>query len=706
MTRSPLARLIAPRSIAFIGGREAETAIRVTRQLGFSGAIYPVNPRRETLAGITCLGSIAELPEAPDAAFVAVKREPAVAMVGELARLGVGGAVVYASGFAEIGREGKALQDELIAAAGDMAVMGPNCYGFINALDQASLWPDEHGLAPCGRGIAIVTQSGNMAVNFAMMRRAVPVAGVYSLGNQAGVDMAALLDLLVDDERVSAIGLHIEGLKDVGAFAAAAAKAMDARKPLVVLKTGRSEQGAKVTLSHTSSLAGTDDLYDALFRRYAMARVPSVSSFVEALKLLHHGGPLPGKGLVSMSCSGGEAAMVADMAVGRSVQFPPFDEMTRAKVSATLDGFVSVDNPLDYHTFIWDQDDKLFATFSAVLSGGFDGAMLILDIPTRPPMDPRSWIVTADSYARAAAATRARAVTVSTLHESMPDEVAERLSAAGIAPLLGLDDAITALEAASFIGAAWERDPPDMLLQPIHTGDAPPRLIGEHAAKTGLAAYGLAIPQGVLCPVEDAPAAARRLGFPVALKTSALAHKTEAGGVALNLASEAEVEAAARHMAKLGGEVLVERMIEGVVCELIVGIKSDPQFGLALVVGAGGVLTELLRDSTTVLLPAERQEIAQALDRLQVSRLIGGFRGREGDRAAAISAIEAVARFAVDHAAVLVELDVNPLMVLAPRKGAVAADALIRMREPPLTCSGLTRASKLGSRVKPEGDTK
>ena len=692
MTRSPLARLIAPRSIAFIGGREAETAIRVTRQLGFSGAIYAVNPRRETLAGIACLDTIAELPETPDAAFVAVKREPAIAIVSELSRLGVGGAVVYASGFAEVGGDGKSLQDELIAAAGAMAVMGPNCYGFINALDQASLWPDEHGLAPCGRGIAIVTQSGNMAVNFAMMRRALPVAGIYSLGNQAGVDMAALLDLLVDDERVSAIGLHIEGLKDVGAFAAAAARAMVAKKPVVVLKTGRSEQGAKVTLSHTSSLAGTDDLYDALFRRYGMARVPSVSGFVEALKLLHHGGPLGGNKLVSMSCSGGEAAMVADMAVGRSVQFPPFDEATRAQVAATLNGFVAVDNPLDYHTFIWDQEDKLFATFSAVLAGGFDGAMLILDVPTRPPMDPKSWIVTADSYARAAAATGARAVTVTTLHESMPDDVAERLSAAGIAPLLGLDDAVTALEAAAFIGAAWARGVPDLPLTPSHPADVPARLIGEHAAKTRLAVYGLAVPLGVLCPAADAPAASRELGFPVALKSSALAHKTEAGGVALNLTSEAEVEAAARHMAKLGSEALVERMVEGVVCELIVGIKSDAQFGLALVIGAGGVLTELLRDSTTVLLPAGRQEIARALDRLQVSRLIGGFRGREGDREAAISAIEAVARFALDHAATLVELDVNPLMVLAPGKGAVAADALMRLREPPLPCSGLTRA--------------
>ncbi|HUF43912.1 MAG TPA: CoA-binding protein, partial [Aestuariivirgaceae bacterium] len=491
MTRSPLARLIAPRSIAFIGGLEAETAIRVTRQLGFAGAIYAVNPRRESLAGIACLKSIAELPETPDAAFIAVKREPAIEMVGELARRGVGGAVVYASGFAEHGGNGLALQNALIAAAGAMAIMGPNCYGFINALDQASLWPDEHGVGRCERGVAILTQSGNMAVNFAMMRRALPVAGIYTLGNQAGIDMAGLLDVLVDDARVSAIGLHIEGLKDVQAFAAAAAKAGLKRKPVVVLKTGRSEQGAKVALSHTSSLAGTDDLYDALFARYGIARVGSVSAFAETLKVVHHGGPLTGNRLVSMSCSGGEAALVADMAMGRQLSFPPFDAETRDKVAATLNEYVVVDNPLDYHTFIWDREDQLFATFSAVLSGGFDCTILILDIPTRAPMNPRSWVLTADVYARAAAAAGARAVTVSTLHESMPDDAAGRLSAAGVAPLLGLDDALAALEAASFIGASWARATPVLPFVRGTPDAAPARLMSEHAAKTELAAYGL-----------------------------------------------------------------------------------------------------------------------------------------------------------------------------------------------------------------------
>ena len=190
---------------------------------------------------------------------------------------------------------------------------------------RAALWPDEHGGTARDSGVAIVTQSGNIAVNFTMTRRGLPVAGVFALGNQADVDIAKMLEVLAEDDRITAVGLHIEGLKDLARFTEAAIKARRTRKPVIALKTGRSEQGAEVTMSHTNSLAGADALYDALFARYGIARVHSITAFVETLKLLHHGGPLPGGRLLSMSCSGGEAALVADMAEGRQITFPPFD---------------------------------------------------------------------------------------------------------------------------------------------------------------------------------------------------------------------------------------------------------------------------------------------------------------------------------------------------------------------------------------------
>ncbi|MFM7784602.1 MAG: CoA-binding protein, partial [Gammaproteobacteria bacterium] len=459
-----LERLLHPRSIAFVGGRECEIAIGRTRALGFTGTIHAVHPTREHLGGVPTLRSVDEIPEPVDAAFIAVKREPTIEVVRNLRLMGCGGAVIYASGFAETGD--RALADALLAAADGMPLMGPNCYGFVNGLSRAALFPDEHGISPCERGVAIVTQSGNIGCNFTMTRRGLPLAGVFTLGNQADVDMARMVEALAADPRISAIGLHIEGLRDVAAFDRAAAFAASRGTPLVALKTGRSDQGARVALSHTSSLAGSDSLYDALFARRGIARVGTVSAFVETLKFLHAGGPLGGGRIVSMSCSGGEAALMADLATDRALSLAPFDERTREAVAATLSELVTVDNPLDYHTFIWGQPEKLAATFSAVLGGGFDTALLILDTPTHPAMKPDSWLITARALVEAARRTGARAAVVSSLPEGMPLDLAEELLAAGIAPIIGMEDALIAIEAAGRIGTAWAHAPAAAALSP------------------------------------------------------------------------------------------------------------------------------------------------------------------------------------------------------------------------------------------------
>ena len=674
-------RLLNPSSIAFIGGNECAVAIKRTRDLGFTGKIYAVHPNREELSGIATLKSVDDIPESVDAAFIAVKREPTIEIVRLLRENSCGGAVIYASGFAETGDA--YLQEQLLAAANGMPLMGPNCYGFVNALSRVALWPDEHGLEPVERGVAMITQSGNIACNFTMTMRALPVASVFAIGNQADIDMAEMVEALARDDRITAIGLHLEGLPDVQAFARAALTARQHRKPIIALKTGRSEQGAKVAMSHTASLAGADTLYDALFERYGIARMKSISAFVETLKFLHHGGPIAGSRLVSMSCSGGEAALVADMAIDRNVSFPSFDAVTKPKVAATLNEFVTIDNPLDYHTFIWNRPEKLTATFTAVLRGGFDVAMVILDTPTHPNMKPDAWATTARALMKAANATGARAAVVATLSEGMPLPLAAELSAHGVSPMMGLDDALTAFEAAAVIGRNWTRtDQPPAMSMPGKRGSQA-KTLSEFETKQMLGKYGLAIPEGMVCKTHEAATAAAKLGFPVTLKVSsaAIAHKTEAGGVALNLNTAAQVEAAAQRLAKLAPEVLVERMVTGAVAELIVGLTSDPQFGMALVVGAGGILTELLKDSVTVILPTTRPEIERALNSLKVWQLVQGFRGKSGDRAAVITAVEAVARFADAHQGLIDELDVNPLLVL--QDDAVAVDAWIKMRADP-----------------------
>ena len=683
-----LQRLLHPRSIAFIGGSECAIAVERTQALGFEGRIWAVNPRRPQLGGVPTIPSITDIDGSPDAAFIALPRALTPEAVAALRALGCGGAVIYAAGFAETGDLDR--QRALLEAADGMPLLGPNCYGFINTTARVALWPDEHALSPVERGVALVTQSGNIGCNLTMMQRGLPIAALLTLGNQADVDIAAAVDAFAQDPRITAIGLHIEGLRDPQAFAAAAARAQAAGKPVVALKTGRSPQGARIALSHTASMAGEDRICEALFERYGVARVPTLSALVETLKLLHFGGPITGRRLVSLSCSGGEAALVADLAPAHGLSFPPFSEAAARGVAATLNDLVHIDNPLDYHTFIWNQREALENTFAAAMAGGFDTALLILDTPTHPAMKPDSWLVTARAWAAAQRRVGARAVVVATLPEGMPPRLADELGAAGIAPLIGIEDALSALAAAAAIGERyarpvaalpWPTGPtpramPDDDLNAAATG----RVLRESEAKALLARYGLVVPMTAECALADAPQVAARIGFPVVLKISddAIAHKSDVGGVALGLRSADEVTAAAGRMVALGDRVLVEQMVGGAVAELIVGVVRDPQFGFALLIGAGGVLAELITDSVTLLLPATHEDIERAVKRLRVWTLIEGHRGRKGDPDSVLRAIEAIADFAEAHRDDLLELDVNPLLVLPDR--AVAVDALIKTR--------------------------
>lgn len=674
-----LRRLLHPRSIAVFGGWQAAAVVRRCDEMGYTGEIWPVHPTKAEVAGRACFRAVADLPGAPDAAFVAVNRELTIEVVRELAASGSGGAVCYASGFKEAGGRGADLQAALVEAAGPMPILGPNCYGIINYVDGALLWFDQHGGRRCERGVALLTQSGNIGLNLTMQRRGLPVAYLMTLGNQARVGLAACVEALVEDPRVTAIGLHIEGLDDVQAFDAAARKALAAGKPIVALRAGRSAAGAALTMSHTASLAGSDAAMQAFLARLGIAQVPSIPVLLETLKLLHACGPLRGRQLVSMSCSGGEASLMADAAEGRRLSFRPFTAEERVSVQSTLSELVTVTNPLDYHTFIWGKREALEATFTAVLACGFDLSLLVLDLPRLDRGDDADWQVTLEAYRAARARTGAAAAVVATLPECLPEEAADRLLGQGIVPLLGMEEALRAAEAAADIGAVHPCAP---LLPPVPLLGEPVQL-DEWAGKALLARHGVAHPGGVRV---RSPAAARdaaeRMGFPVVLKavSASLAHKTEQGAVALGLADAVAVEAAALRMAGLGDGFLVEPMITDGVAELIVGVSRDPQLGLVLVLGAGGILVELLEDRAVLLLPTDRAAVERGLASLRCAPLLRGFRGRPaGDVAAVVDTVLAVAHLAQMHADRLAELDINPLIVCPAGRGAVAADVLIRL---------------------------
>ena len=719
-----LARLMRPRSIAVIGGREAARVAEQCDRMGFEGVLWPVHPKRDTVAGRPAYPSVAELPGVPDAAFVGVNRRSTIEAVAALARAGAGGAVCYASGFLEA-NDGEALQRALVEAAAEMPIVGPNCYGFINFLDAVPLWPDQHGgrrLGPNERGVAIVTQSSNIGVSLTMQRRGLPVAYLVTAGNQAQLGISALASALLDDERVSAIGLYVEGFDSVAGFEALARKARERAVPVVVVKTGRSERARTANLTHTASIAGSDAGAGALLRRLGFARVHGIPELVEALKLLHVHSALGGVRVGAMCCSGGETAVLSDTVEDTRLTFPDLEAVHAAEVRATVHPLVTVANPLDYHTFSWGDETALADTFTAFACGGFDATVLVLDFPRTDRCDDTDWEAAVNAFERAMGSTGARGVIAATLGENLPEERAARLIERGIAPLAGVREAFTAIECAAAIGAAWRSPPGAPLLagdgacvpveptgpgaprttgdggcvrfQPAPPGASPP--IGEHgrvppepilldeaASKAWLAEFGVGAPEGAVARDEgEAAAVAARLGGPVAVKALGIAHKTERGAVKLGIRGPSEIREAARELLALGDGVLVERFETTVVTELMVGLHRDPQLGLLLTVGSGGIFVELAADSATMLLPVAESEIRGALSRLRCAPMLQGWRGREpADVDAAVAAILGIVNLAVANADRIDELDVNPLGVRARGHGAVALDALIRTRE-------------------------
>jgi acyl-CoA synthetase (NDP forming) len=677
-----LSRLLRPRSVAVLGGKPAAEVIRQLRRIGYGGEIWPIHPRFDDVEGLRAYRSVADLPAAPDAAFLGVNRRAAIEMVEALAARGAGGAVVYASGFSETGAAGEDLQARLVAAAGAMPFIGPNCYGLINYLDGALLWPDQHGGKRVERGVAIVTQSGNIGCNLTMQRRGLPIAYLLTLGNQAAIGMPAMIEALLADERVTAIGLHIEGVDDAAALARAAASARRRNVPIVALKAGRTAAGADLTLSHTASLAGADAAMDAFLRKVGIVRVASIPVLVESLKLLHLHGPLPSRDIASLSCSGGEAALLADAVAGRRLAFRALTPAQAERVAATLSKLVTISNPLDYHTFSWGNEAALTETFAAMMAADYALTMLVLDFPRLDRCDDADWRASERALIAAAQRTGARAAIVATLPEALPEDRAETLLAAGIAPLLGIDDALAAIEVAADAGAAAARPPATIAAfgrQAVGTS----RTLSEWESKRLLAGYGLGIPEGRLVRnADEAAEAAGTIGFPVALKAigAGIAHKTEIGGLRLGLGDAGAVGDAARELQGIGDALLVERMITDAVAELIVGVARDPVVGPYLLIGTGGVTTELLGDTRILIMPVTRDEIAEAVLSLKMAPLLAGYRGRpKGDVAAIIDAVIAIQSFAVEHGDRLLELDVNPLMVRPEGRGAVAVDALIRI---------------------------
>jgi acyl-CoA synthetase (NDP forming) len=694
MNPSSIKRLLAPRSVALVGGAWADAVAAASRAIGYTGQLWRVHPKRPSTSETHYFRSIDDLPGSPDATFVAAPNVEVPNIAQSLVRRNAGGFVCFAAGFSETATDqGLQLTRDLVASAADLPFFGPNCYGLINFFDGAALWPDQVIGQRRDRGVALICQSGTIALNLLFNDRSLPIGYVLTVGNQTRLAVEDMIELLADDDRVTAFGLYVEGIKDAARFARAVDKARRLGKPVAMVKAGRTEAAARTARSHTGALAGADVVFDAFCRQAGVARCDSLAALCETLKLLHTGGPLPGRRVLIMGASGGDMAMTADAARDLEITFPTIPDESVTRLREILTDRVHIANPFDFHTHIWFDRPALRAMFSVVQRSGFDAVGFMIDCPSAEKADPASYIAAIEEFIAASPGAPTRTAVICSLPESLDAKTREMCLVAGVVPLQGQRQALEALDMAASIGEVWASDGRVELRIPARPAEASPadtRALTEAEGKAALAAFGVRVPHSRVVPARDAAAAAEAIGFPVVIKaaSASLEHKSDVGGVALNIRTPTEAAAAADRLSHLSDTLLVEEMVADGVAEVLIGMTLDPQFGQVLVLGAGGVLTELLRDTVTLLPPFTAKAIESALKRLKVGKLLTGYRGRPpADIAALVETALACTRYAEANIDKLLELDINPVIVRPTGRGAVAVDALIRMFE------GATRAS-------------
>ncbi len=693
----PLHPLFAPRGIAVVGaspkGGYGLTTLRNLRDLGYPGRLYVVHPTRDEVDGVPAYPSVGALPEPVDAVAVAVPAAGVPGVLRDAAAAGVPTGVVYGSGFAELDDDGRALQAEVRAAG--VRVVGPNCLGVVSYRHRAALW----GIGmPAGSGpdgaIALAAQSGNMALTTMGSGRLPGLAYAVSAGNQAVVDVTDCVEYFLTDPAVRVIGEIVEGLRDLNRFRALATAAAERDVAVVVLKVGRSKKGEAATIAHTGTLAGVDAAYAAAFRQSGAIRVEDLEELVAVCAMLAGPRRPRGTGLGVFASSGGECGLIADLAEDTGVRLAALDEPALATLGPILPAYGQLGNPLDLTAGGWGQR-PVYATATAGLGRvpGVDLVAFVGDAPANSgDLAESGWPEMLEGAAEGAAALDVPVALVTTTTDTVP-ELATLARANGVLLLPGLRTALRALALAGtwagrdLVASGASTPGPVEAARAALDGEPGRRVLSESAAKRLLARYGVAVPEGGdAADVEGAVLVARKVGFPVVCKIDAdgLAHKSDVGGVEVGLASEDAVRAAVARVLAAGSTaagpgavrgVRIERMAEGPGVELIVGGRTDPVAGPLVVIGAGGVLTELLADTAQLLWPFTATQAAQAVRELRIGRLLAGYRGAPPADVQALAAVAvAVGRLLADLPEIA-EIDVNPVRV-GPA-GAVALDALV-----------------------------
>jgi len=682
-----------PSSIAVVGatdrpGSYAAQVLLNIDTIGFEGDVWGVNPSRDEVLGRPCLPSIAELPVAVDSLVVAIPAAGVPEVIEQGGARGCGGAVVIGAGFGEIA-EGVERNDALVAAATrhGLPVCGPNCNGIVSPATRTALWGD--ALAPAQAGpVALVSQSGNVAVNALATRRGLRFHTVIASGNQAVLDAADYLEFLATEEGIGAVALYLED--DGGPrFCEGLVACAEADVPVVVLKVGQSRAGARAAAAHSAALAGDQRVFRSLVKEAGAVWADDVHDLLELAKTIAVSRPrtalVQGDGVAVMTCSGGDSAQAADEAERIGLELPPLVSATEQRLRDLLPAAATVANPLDYTAMIWGDREALAELVRALGEDPAIGGVLVFyDQPYGlTGASEESWRAVREGIIAGAARSPVPTLVSSTLPELLDDESAWEFACAGVAAAAGLRTGIRCAAERSATTADPDRLRAIAALARTACERGDGRWLAEHEAKALLREHGIAVPSGrVVSGEDDAVAALDELGGDVALKLSSagVQHKSELGGVAVGLHSADEVRAAYRRLAELAaahdGCVLAERMAPPGT-ELIIAVRTDAIVP-ALVLALGGIWTELLDDVAIVPLPADVVRIESALRSLRGAPLLFGGRGGEPVD------LGAAARLAADLAALLVEhglaeVECNPVLVGPPGQGAVAVDAVVRV---------------------------
>jgi len=697
--------LLRPRAIALVGvsakGGTGARILESNERFGFAVPTWPVNPNYAEIAGKRCYRSLKELPEVPDCVVISVPAEAVVDVVGEAAAAGIRAAFIISEGFADAANDaGRERQARLVKLArqADMAVAGPNCMGIASlAHGFAATMADVSGLATAG-GISLVSQSGGLLNSFAELtaNRGIGVNYLISSGNEAVLEMADYIAYLADDPATSVIACIMEGAKDARAFRAAV-EAAARRKPMVVLKLGRSEFGQRATLAHTGTLAGRHEAFAALFRQNGVALVESIDALVETAALFDLA-PLPGGDrVVMMTVSGGATSLIGDLGEAAGINFPPIAEATNRQVQQILGVERPFGNPLDTVGLPrLRRDGNITRVVEALLADdSIDVIGLVLG------MRAEGWDSHQDLVDRLAAAAKGAAkpvLIVSFMSNSLTRHWRGYARTHALPILEDLERGLAAVRhLVDYAAFRRRRAEPSRGAQvtPLDLAALPARrVLTEAESKTILAKAGLPVTREELARnPEEAVRIAASIGAPVALKIQSpeIPHKSDVGGVHLGARTAAEVEAAARQVlanakrhcpqAVIDGILVQEMVADGV--EFILGMTYDEQFGPLIVCGAGGVTVEVFKDGAVLLPPFGKEEVAEAIGRLKSAKLLAEFRGAPArDIEALAECCAAFARFVVATDGRFAAIDLNPVFVCSRGCGVRIADALIEMREP------------------------